>query len=145
MRKEPISDTRYLRKDGTITTLFLDRLEEVLDVYVNIVKFWANKRQKDPADYALRETFIVGSLLNGVDDSDLDLMFIGNKIDDEDYRFIKLVMARVFYSDHDKSEAIDVYIRPYDAFPERGSFGITDQIQGGLNRHNSRINRLKRD
>ena len=139
MKQNPTRNTRYLTKQGKVTPLLKQQLEEILKSYVETAGFWAGKRGKINEDYAIREAFIVGSLLRGNDQSDLDLLLIGNKLDHEDYRFLKQVMAQGFFVTRPKTEALDVYVRPYDEFPDRPSFEITSQVKYLLDRYNREL------
>ena len=139
MKKYPENYTSYMKKNGRITKKLERSLEGVLRSYVETVKFWAEKREKPLEDYIIREAYIVGSILRGNNLSDIDFLLIANKIDQEDYRFIKHVMANEFFVNRPKTEAIDVYVRPYDEFPERGSYEITDQVEAMLNRYNKKL------
>lgn len=69
----------------------------------------------------------------------MDLLLIGSKLDHEDYRFLKQVMAQSFFANRVKTEALDVFIRPYDEFPERASFEITPQVRYLLDIYNQKL------
>ena len=75
-------------------------------------------------------------MLSGNDNSDIDFLLIASKIDQEDYRLFKQVMAQLFYVNKPKTEAVDVFIRPYDEFPDRNSFEITSQVRDLLDKYN---------
>ena len=132
-------DTRYMRRNGEVTERFRESLERVLTEYVPTVVFWSERTGKPLSDYRIREAHVVGSILEGNDESDVDIMLIANHMDEEDYRFIKVVMAKLFYSNRIKTEAVDVFVRQYDAFPERNSFEITNQVKPLLDRFNSKL------
>ncbi len=139
MNQKPVADTRYIHKDGTITDLLKSSCGIVLNEYIDTVLFWSKKRNKLSREYAIKESYIVGSILDGNDQSDLDIMFLAQKIDEEDYRFIKMVMAERFFNKRDKILAIDVFVRPYDAYPEKHSFDITDQMRSLLKPYNEAL------
>lgn len=136
MKTRPIKNTRFILKNGKTTGLLRASLEDVLVTYVDTSKFWAEKRKKNLPDYQIRDVFIVGSLLRGNDNSDLDLLLIASKIDQEDYRLFKQVLAQLFYINRPKTGAVDVFIRPYDEFPDRNSFEITSQVRDLLEKYN---------
>ena len=129
-------DTRYLTDRGNVTSLFRSALEEVLTAHSEASYFWAPRRRKPLSDYEIREVHIVGSILRGNDESDLDIMLIASNIDQEDYRFLKMVLAQSFFSNRPKTQAIDVFVRPYDEFPERDSYEVTAQVGSILRKHN---------
>ena len=139
MRLVPVSDTRYVTRGGLVTPLLKNKLEEVLGHYVDVALFWSSKRGKSRSDYTIREAHLIGSVLRGVDNSDLDLLLVADKIEQQDYKFIKMYLSEIFFNNVSKPLAIDVFIRPYDEFPERGSFEITDQVKGLLKKYNSNI------
>lgn len=143
MEKWPKGDTRFLRKNGNVTPLFRSTLETILDDLDETIRFWADVRKKPPRDYAVRGTYIVGSILEGNNYSDLDLLLVADKIDHEDFRFVKTVMATRFFVNRPKIEAIDVFFRPYDEFPDRGSFEVTDQVKNIVEQYNKKLRRLK--
>jgi len=113
-------DTRYLTDRGNVTSLFRSALEEVLTAHSEASYFWAPRRRKPLSDYEIREVHIVGSILRGNDESDLDIMLI----------------AKSFFSNRPKTQAIDVFVRPYDEFPERDSYEVTAQVGSILRKHN---------
>ena len=139
MRQRPLTKTRFLTENGRVTEKLRSDLSDVLNAYVPAVKFWQPKTRKPLESYTIREAYVVGSVLQGNDESDLDILLIGNHFDGEDYRFFKIVMAEQFYSNRSKRLAIDVYIRDSDEFPEKPSFEITEQVQDMLDKHNKEI------
>ncbi|MEK6856717.1 MAG: nucleotidyltransferase domain-containing protein [Nanoarchaeota archaeon] len=139
MKQKPIKNTRYLTKEGKVTSLLKQHLEEVLQAHIDASTFWAGKRNKPREDYTVREAYIVGSILRGNDESDLDILLIGNKLDQEDYRFLKQVLAQSFFVNRAKTVAVDVFTRPYDEFPEKPSFEITSQVRHLLDTYNRKL------
>ncbi len=139
MRKKPTIETKFLTRDGLVKKKLKDIISDVLKDYTDCVKFWHEKRNKGVSDYLLREVYIVGSVISGEDNSDLDLLIIGEKLDGEDYRFFKQVMAQLYWTNRKKSGAIDIYIRPHDEFPEKPSFEITSQLEEELKKCNDSI------
>lgn len=139
MHAKPPVETRYVGADGVVTPLFRNTLQGVLYNHVEAAKFWAPKRDKPLADYTLREAHIVGSTLRGIANSDLDILLIASKMDGEDYRFLKQVMAQLYFAHRPKQDAIDVFIRPSDEYPERESFEITSQVKDLLDICNSQL------
>jgi hypothetical protein len=141
MQQKPKGATQYLTLEGKVKPALRDALGLVLDSYVPTVEFWAPKRQqlRPYEDYTIRQVCVAGSVLKGNGNSDLDLLLIGDKLDGDDYRFIKQVMAENFFVNRPKTQAIDVFIRPYDEFPEKPSFDITDQVNDLVLRCNDQI------
>lgn len=132
MKQKPKADTRYVRKDGRVSQRFRDVFRLVADDYRAIISFLAARRQKPLTDYQIRNVYVVGSTLEGSDESDLDLLLIASHIDDFDFRFIKQAINGTFFYNRQKCDAIDIYVRPYDEFPERVSFEVTDQLENIL-------------
>lgn len=139
MNQLPKGETQYFGLDGKVKPALRDALGLVLDSYVPAVGFWAPKRSGIYEDYIIRHVSIAGSVLQGNGNSDLDILLIGNKIDGEDYRFFKMVMAQLFFVNRPKTQAIDVFIRPNDEFPEKPSYDITNQVQDLVSRSNNLI------
>jgi len=139
MKKRPVSNTRYLLENGMVTSKFRSKLAEVLGHYVDIASLVADKRQKHLEDYRIREAHVVGSVLRGIDDSDLDLLLIADKIDQTDYRIVKTVLSELFFNNIPKQLAVDVFVRPYDEFPDRGSFEVTSEVREILKDYNDRL------
>jgi predicted nucleotidyltransferase len=133
------NDTRYLHKNGQVTSLFRKTCAEVLREYTEFSRFASKRLQRDSEDFNIREAYVVGSVLRGVDNSDLDLLMIANKIDNNDYKLIKQYLSQIFFNPFYKSEAVDVYIRPYDEFPDKPRFEVTAQIRDLLEFWNRQI------
>lgn len=71
MKQKPTRNTRYLTKEGKVTSLLKLHLEEILKSHVETAVFWAGKRGKSREDYTTREAHIIGSILRGNDELDL--------------------------------------------------------------------------
>ncbi len=136
MRVQLIADTRYLLKTGAVTPKLRGIVDNVLSQYVEAARFLANLRTRHLDDYIVREAYIVGSIVRGVDDSDLDLLFLADKIDQDDYRVTKQVLSMLFFNNIPKPLAVDIYVRPHDEFPEKPSFEITKQVKDLIDKHN---------
>ncbi len=48
-------------------------------------------------------------------------------------------MAQKFFVNRAKTEALAVFVRPYDEFPERPSFEITSQVRDLLDKYNRKL------
>lgn len=138
MDKKPLKNTKFI-KNGKITDLLKSALEDILKEYIPIVKFRAERLGRQDDDYTIREVYVIGSVLLGNNNSDLDLLLIANKIDQEDYRFIKGLLSEIFFNNLQKADAVDIFVRPYDEFPERNHYQITDQVEDLLKKYNSLI------
>lgn len=132
----PNVSTRFLKSTGEVTPAFSCALEKVLLKYSDLARFLADKLNRPRDDYTIKEAYIVGSVLQGNNDSDLDIMLIANKIDQNDYNLFKNFLAQAFFNTMNKRDAIDVYVRPYDAFPDRPSFEVTRQVSKILDKYN---------
>lgn len=139
MHKQPTSDTRYISKNGRVTERFKRTLERVLGEYIKGAKFFSRQFRKPSLNYTIKEASIVGSTLEGSNDSDLDILLIANNIDMNDYRIIKQYLSSIFFCNRPKKSAIDVFVRSYDEFPEKVSFEITGQVGGILNKYNKKL------
>ena len=139
MKSIPATDTRFVRKGGKVTDKLRRDLSDVLLCYSEAAAFWADKRAKPREDYTIREAYIVGSTIRGIDNSDVDLLLIPDHIEGDDYRFFKLVLAQTFFVNRPKCLAVDVFVRPHDEYPERPSFEITGQVKDILDNYNQRL------
>lgn len=139
MKKIPEKSTRFLKSTGEVTPAFSNALERVLLKYSDLSRFLADRLSKPREDYIIKEAHIIGSILSGVDDSDLDIMLIANKIDQNDYSLFKNFLSQAFFNNRPKIGAIDVFVRPYDAFPERPSYEVTSQVRKVLDKYNHLI------
>lgn len=138
MQTVPQGTTRYVTCEGVVTPLFRETIKDVSPLYIDIANFLATKLRRRPLpEYGIREAHIVGSVVRGVDNSDLDVLVIPQKIDAEDYRFFKLAMNDRLFNNRPKPAAIDFYVRPYDEMPDRVAWEVTSQLAeeiGAINR-----------
>ncbi len=132
----PTASTRFLKSTGEVTPAFSLALEKILLKYSDMAVFMADKLNRPRSDYIIREAHIVGSILSGRDDSDLDILLIANKIDHNDYNLFKNFLAQAFFNNRPKIEAIDIFVRPYDEFPERPSYEVTKQVIRTIDKYN---------
>lgn len=139
MKQIPPQDTRFITKEGIVTPRLRRDLSDVLLAYSDTAKFWADKKPSERQNYTVREVYIVGSTLRGVDYSDLDLLIIPDKIDYEDGRFFKMVLAQIFFTNRAKSIALDLFVRPHDQYPEKPSFEITPQVRDIIDKYNQHL------
>lgn len=124
---------------GKVTERVLKGLENVLAAYTDIVRMHAPKTSNNPANYAIEQVAVCGSGARNVPDSDLDLMIITPRLAPGDAQNINMILAMIFYTDRDKTQAIDAYVRERDWFPDRPSVDVTDQVEPMLRTYNTRI------
>ena len=116
-------------------------LVNVLEAYVEISKDHAECMNNNSRNYLIKEIYVVGSgARENKIDSDMDLLFIVQNLDENSSKSLKLILSFIFQTDRPKNEAIDVYIRKKDIFPEKESVLITNQVKNLINRCNSRLN-----
>lgn len=136
----PLEPTRYLNADGSVTPMLVEAFNRVSLAYFDIAEFSANKMMKRHLpDFAIREVQVVGSVLRGVNNSDLDLLILADKIDWEDYRLFKLVLAATFFNNRSKYSALDVYVQPEDDRPENLRWNVTHQLAEPIKNLNVRL------
>lgn len=126
-----------LDEKADITDRVRTGLENILSAYVEISKKQANLTDNNIANYKISEVYIVGSgaRVNKID-SDMDLLLIAPNLDTESAKNLKVILSLIFFTDRPKLEAIDVFIRDKDIYPERTSVDITSQIKYLLDRYN---------
>jgi hypothetical protein len=124
-------------KDEKITKRVLHGLENTLYLYSNLARGHSLKTDNNPKNFYVKEVYVVGSGARAnMQDSDLDLMFICPEIDDRSANALKTVMSFVLFCDRPKLEAIDIFLRSKDAYPERDSVEITRQVQSLITKYN---------
>ena len=127
---------------GEPTERVFSGLENLLDGYVYASKIHARSSDNNPNNYEIEKVYIVGS---GADRnepySDIDFLFIAPKLDLASSNAIKVALAMMFFCDRPKNEAIDVFIRKEDAYPNRASINITNKVgvQILLNRYMNKL------
>ncbi len=136
MRIEYPLPTRYrsniplFEKDGKLTERAMSGLENVLCAYTDAVEESAKAFENNPANYEISDVFVVGSgARENKADSDLDFLFIAQNLDETSAKNMKLLLSYIFFCDRPKAEAIDVFIRKQDIYPDRPSIKITDKVK----------------
>jgi hypothetical protein len=125
---------------GKVTERVRHGLENVLAAYVDIAKAQAPQMDNNVANYIVKQVYLAGSgARENLLESDLDLMLIAPRLDDTSAKHMKLVLAFMFFTDRPKTEAIDVYVRQRDIYPERPSVDITNQVRPLLAKYNKRL------
>jgi hypothetical protein len=127
-------------EQGRITRRVRASLENTLYIHSNISRIHARNTHNNPRNFLVEEVYIIGSCarLNRID-SDMDYLLICPSIDERSADHLKEVISYVLFCDRDKREAVDVYIRPADKYPERASVNITDQVRKILKKYNKII------
>lgn len=122
---------------NAVTKRVRNGLENVLYLYANLGRKLAIDNENNPYNLRVKDIFVVGSgaRKNRID-SDLDFLLIAPEIDDSIANSLKTILSYVLFCDKNKQEAIDVFIRPYDKYPERSSIKITSQVGDLLNKYN---------
>lgn len=126
-------------EDGSISLRTENALENTLFLYSNLAKKHSKKTDNNPRNYKIKSVSIVGSGAKNRVDSDLDFLLIVPELDLASADNLKLIMSYVLYCDRKKQEAIDVYIRQKDKYPERKSRNITFQAKDLLKKYNSKL------
>lgn len=131
---------KILENNGKITPRVLSGLENVLSAYSMFIPSYASAHDNNPKNFQISKAYIVGSAVreNRID-SDLDLMLIAPQIDEVAERNVKVWMSVLFFNNKPKNQAIDVFVRPYDRFPERPSHDITNQVKKLLKQYNNKL------
>lgn len=124
--------------EGRVTERVRNGLENVLSAYVRFAKLHANQFDNNPQNYRVERVSVVGSgARSNRIDSDLDLLLEVPSLDERSGNQMKVLLAFLFYSDKQKPEAIDIYVRPGDIYPEREKVEVTGQVEDILRKYNS--------
>lgn len=131
---------KILDSEGKVTKRVLTGLENVLYAYTLYVPQYAKVHDNNPKNFKIEKTYLIGSAIRQSKiDSDLDLMLIAPNIDETAEKDIKVWLNILFYNNVPKNLAIDAYVRPYDKFPERPSYDITNQVKKLLKQYNNKL------
>ena len=127
-------------EEGKVTERVTAGLENALSAYVEIAKIHAPRLDNNPANYRVTKVQVVGSGARcNRQDSDLDLMLITPQLDAKTAQQMELMLKLLFYTDRQKREAVDVYVRPQDRFPERPSVDISDQVSELIKKYDAML------
>jgi len=125
-------------ENGRITKRVSRGVENLLYLYSNLAKRHSLETENNPANFLVKKVHLIGS---GAREnkiiSDLDILLLCPKIDEKSANSIKEIISYVLFCDRPKNEAIDVYIRAYDKYVERGFRDITSQVKVPLKEYNS--------
>ncbi len=123
--------------NGKITDRVTSGLENVLYAYSIFIPEYGRVHDNNPKNFQISKVCLVGSgAREGRIDSDLDLMLIAPDIDERAERDIKVWMSVLFFNNKPKTQAVDVFVRPYDRYPDRSSVDITTQVKKLINHYN---------
>ena len=132
--EEPIFNNR-----GHITRRVRNGLENVLNSYTRTAIEHAKATDNNPRNYTVTGISVVGSGANNRVVSDLDLLVLVPGLDEVSLRNLTLILKMMYFTDRQKQEAIDVYLRKEDAYPSRPSVDITLQVSKILNKYNKKL------
>lgn len=131
-------DMPAFAEDRRITHRTEQALENLLYLYSNLALSVAKSTDNNPRNFKVKQVSVVGSAAkeNRLG-SDLDFLLVVPNIPEQTARDLKTTISYVTFCDRPKNEAVDVYIRSKDAYPERESVDITSQVDGLLSKYNS--------
>ena len=134
---KPIWDLPAFNQRGRVTRRVLHSLENTLYLHTGLARHYSGDTDNNPGNFKVESVCIVGSSAreNRID-SDLDYLLICPKIDPKSGNQLKTIISFILFCDRPKREAVDVYIRPADAYPERESIDITSQVRKLLDKYN---------
>ena len=85
----------------------------------------------------IKEVSIVGSgARENKIDSDLDFLLVSPNIDELTANNVKTMLSYILFCDRPKQEAIDIFIRSKDKYPERASVNVTSQVNDLIDKYN---------
>ena len=115
-------------------------LENILYLYSALAKEQAKISDNNSKNFKIKDVFLVGSAVreNRVD-SDLDFLLIAPKLDEVSSNNLKLSLSYVLFCDRPKQEAVDIFIRNKDIYPNRASFNLTNYFPDFLKKYNKKL------
>lgn len=133
--RQPIFNER-----GAPTNRVRNALENVLSAYVNYAKPHAIATHNNIKNYKINQVLVVGSgAHNNVVNSDLDLLLIAPNLDENSAINMKLFLSVLFFNNKPKNDAIDVFIRKEDIFPDRASTNVTKYYKKIIDKYNLQL------
>lgn len=124
---------------GKITQRTKNALNNSLYLYSDFARKHSQTTENNPRNYQISNISIVGSGVENKIDSDIDFMLIVPKIDSESASNLKLLMSYILYCDRPKQEAVDIFIRQKDKYPNRKNKDITSQVNNLIDKYNKKI------
>jgi len=127
-------------RQGNLTQRVLCGLENSLYLYSSLSKKYAKDTENNSKNFLVKGIMLVGSgAKNNEVLSDLDILLLCPDIDEKSAGVLKHMISYVLFCDRDKNEAVDVFIRPKDKYPERSSVNITSQVNALIERYNNNL------
>lgn len=78
----------------------------------------ARQTDNNPRNFSVKGVSIVGSCAQfNRTNSDIDYMLVCPNIDGKSADFLKTMMSYVLFCERDKTEAVDIFIRSEDKYP----------------------------
>lgn len=139
---------RYL-PDGKVSEELSDRIDKAFEFMYDIRDFLMKKQKTNDSfhfriinSFLIDKVFVVGSILRGIDNSDVDLYFQIPNLDPDIYGFLKTSSFYFLCKDKQKIEWIDTYFgreRPGEGiFRGKEVYDISDQIKKRIENYNFR-------
>ena len=133
--RQPIFNER-----GAPTKRVKNALDNVLSAYSEYAKPHSNATHNNIKNYKISQAMVVGSgAHNNVINSDLDLLLIAPNLDENSAINMKLFLSALFYNNKLKNDAIDIFIRKEDIFPDRASTDVTKFYKKIIDKYNSQL------
>lgn len=132
---------KYL-PNGKVSEKLSDKIDKAFSFIEDTWDFFMKKENFVVNSFDINKVFVVGSLLRGVDNSDVDIYFQMPNLDPEVYGFLKTSSFYFLCKDKPKTEWIDTYFGRNE--PGKGSFrgkeiyDITDQVENRIEDYNGR-------
>ncbi|HLC68166.1 MAG TPA: hypothetical protein VJI12_04805 [archaeon] len=135
-----VSGTPMFDSNGHVTQRVMAGVENVMAAYTEVARLAEKYMDHNPCNYSVDSIFVVGSgARTNFADSDIDIMLIAPKLDNASCDNAKMMLSAVFFNDRPKQEAIDVFIRSRDKYPDRPSMNITSEVADILRKYNEML------
>lgn len=139
--KRYVNDIAMFDDKGRVTSRVITGLDNVLDAYTRIAEIRAREKHTDLSGYDIDKVYIVGSgARSNRIDSDMDLLLIAPRIDDESAKKIRLMLLMLYFTNRPKTKAIDVFIAR-ETDPKKAKIDITHQVQEILKKYRQMLSK----
>ncbi len=133
-------DRAAFDRNGEITSRVRTGVENILSAYSDISLLHSEAYEKDKRDYLVESISVVGSCAReNRPDSDLDLIVYAPGISFDTSKFIRLLLADIFFCHKPKHLAVDPYVNEE---PLGVSRDITPQVQDLIDSYNQKLKPL---
>lgn len=137
-------DGRFLDKHGKATPLLKKDIKISLNCLESIVGCILKTKKGNPSSFGIRDIFVVGSVLKGSTESDIDLYMRTEGTDVATNDLLKLNSFYMLCEGKNKNDWIDLYFgteipNTTGYFKDKPKYCITDQVKEEMKKYNENI------